>query len=279
LLTDGSARYADVVRPYLDSDDITEDPGQKARRWAIDFNERSLEDAMKYPAALKVVRERVKPKRDASRNKALRQLWWLFDRPRPEMRKALEGYSRYIAGIRHGKRLLFAWCDPWTLAGDATNVFAFQDDYSIGILCSSTHRAWVVADPSTLEDRLRYTPTTAFRTFPWPYPVKDNQRESIGEIAQKIIERRQRACAENSFGLTTLYNAVDDGAYADLAKLHHDLDTEVIAAYGWPRSLVNDEDQIVQELLALNKGIAVGGRGYDPFAREKQSPGQLRLLD
>jgi restriction-modification enzyme MmeI-like protein len=76
LLRDGSANYADVVRPYLIGDDITDDPDQAPRRYVIDFADRPLEIAQRYPAALALVRERVKPKRDRNNRKARRERWW-----------------------------------------------------------------------------------------------------------------------------------------------------------------------------------------------------------
>lgn len=37
-----------------------------------------LETAMKYPVALDIVRERVKPFRDTNNRKARREKWWQF---------------------------------------------------------------------------------------------------------------------------------------------------------------------------------------------------------
>jgi hypothetical protein len=49
------------------------------------------------------------------------------------------------------------------------------------------------------------------------------------------MSRRQEICAENSIGLTALYNLVDDGAYTGLKALHAELDEAVVAVYGWHR--------------------------------------------
>ena|GEM_PF-4309891 len=51
-----------------------------------------------------------------------------------------------------------------------------------------------------------------------------------------MIQRRQAVCSDREIGLTKLYNEVDDGAYADLRRLHEQLDLTVAAAYGWPAS-------------------------------------------
>jgi hypothetical protein len=181
------------------------------------------------------------------------------------LRQAVAGLERYIAGGAHGKRLLLAWCQPSTLASNATFVFAFEDDYAMGVLLSSLHRAWAKSRSSTLEDRLRYTSSTVFASFPWPYPVTDEQRESISVLTQSLIKRRQELCIKNNFGLTALYNSVDEGAYADIKKLHEELNDAVATAYGWPKATVHDDDKIVQLLLDLNREIVAGKRPYDPF--------------
>ena len=174
------------------------------------------------------------------------------------------------------------WCHAWTLASDATEVFAFDDDYAMGILSSSTHEAWAKSRSSTLEDRLRYTPSTVFAGFPWPYPVGTEQREKIGTISANITKRRQGICAASAIGLTTLYNQVDEGAYADLKALHRKLDEAVAEAYGWPNVAAHDSDVIVRQLLELNREISAGKRNTTPSALRRQqwtsSPCRTYLL-
>ena len=270
LLAQTDVDYRQVVRPYLTGDDIADDPGQQPRRGIIDFAQMPLEAAATYPAALAIVRQRVKPVRESNRRKARRERWWLFGEQAIGMRRAISGLNRYIAGGAQGKRLLFIWVDEWTCPSNLTYVFPFDDDYAMGILSSSAHEAWVRSRSSTLEDRLRYTPSSVFETFPRPYPVTDHQRERVTEASRSIISRRHDICTENNFGLTALYNLVDEGAYTDLRVMHHKLDEAVTAAYGWPKAVAHDGDQIVRRLLALNREIAAGTRTYDPFGAQAE---------
>ncbi|GIJ26838.1 DNA modification methyltransferase [Micromonospora qiuiae] len=266
LLQRREAGYREVVRPYIVSEDIADDPGQRPRRWVIDFAQQPLETAMKYPAALDLVRERVKPVRDTNNRALYRNRWWQFGEARPGMRTALAGLTRYIATGRVGKRLLLTWCEPWTCPSDLVYVFAFDDDYSMGVLSSFTHSAFAWSQSSTLKRDIRYTPTSAFLPFPWPYPVTDEQRDRVAEASRRMIARRQEICSEEQFGLTRLYNLVDEGAYTDLKTLHRELDEAVAVCYGWPKSVAQDRDEIARRLLALNAEIAAGQRPYDPFA-------------
>ncbi len=264
LLGRDEAQYADVVRPYLNGDDIAEDPRQAPRRYVIDFAFRSLEEAMRYPAALDVVRAKVKPERDANADEGFRKFWWRFGRPRGKMRQALDGLQRYIGLNRVGKRMLFVWCDPPVCPSDLVIVFAFDDDYAMGVLTSTIHRSWALKESSTLEDRPRYTPSSAFETFPWPSP-DENAKQEIGDLAAAIIKRRQEITVERGIGLTDLYNEVDDGAWQDLAKLHSDLDAAVAQAYGWPRAVSEDPVAIVARLAERHAAIVAGEIPYDPF--------------
>lgn len=255
--------YRNVIRPYLVGDDIANTPTQQPSRFIIDFGLRSLEEAMEYPKALDVVRLLVKPERDQTRRKAYRERWWRFAEPLVAMRAAVGGLSRYIAGTATGKRILFCWCDPWWCPSNATNVFAFEDDSSMGVLCSNVHTEWARAQSSTLRVDIRYTPKSAFGTFPWP----TGNLDEVGGVARRLIARRSEICIEQNIGLTKLYNQADDGAWTDLSDLHRGLDEAVAAAYGWPRSVTHDPDETNRRLLELNRAIAAGEVAYDPFAR------------
>jgi MmeI, DNA-methyltransferase domain/MmeI, N-terminal domain/MmeI, target recognition domain/MmeI, helicase spacer domain len=263
ILERGDADYADVVRPYLVGDDIAEDPKQGPRRFVIDFGLRTLEKAMQYPEALALVRERVKPARDANKMKRRRECWWLFGSPAPEMRQAIAPLPRFVAGNRIGKRFLFCWVDASVCPSDLTVVFAFDDDYSMGILNSSTHAAWARSESSTLRVDLRYTPTSCFETFPWPQP-DDATRGRIGGISKSLIERRQAICVAEGIGLTDLYNQVDEGAWTEVADLHRALDEAVASAYGWEAAVVHDPLEAKARLAELHASI-VSGAAYEPF--------------
>ena len=87
--------------------------------------------------------------------------------------------------------------------GDIVLVFAMEDDHAIGVLSSLTHQEWARAQSSTLEDRFRYTPTSAFETFPWPQP-DEVQREAVAEAGRRLIVRRSEICLERQIGLEAL---------------------------------------------------------------------------
>jgi len=257
---------SEVVRRFLDGKDIVTRTDQSPSRWVIDFGTMGLEAAVRHEKELAVVRTRVKPERDHNRRLLYQQRWWLHGETRPGMRAATRDLPRTAIATRTGKRLFLTWQAPDTLPSDANVVFAFDDDYSMGILLSKTHDAWAWAQSSTLETRLRYTPTTVFETFPWPDPVTDDQRQAVATAASALYARRSELCLEHNMGLTALYNLMDDGGFTDLAALHKKLDVAVAAAYGWPASIAQNPAELVARLTALNREIVEGDRHYNPFA-------------
>lgn len=265
LLADEMVDYSPVVRPYLTADDITDQVEQGPRRWVIDFGLMTLEESARFPAALAIVRRDVRPVREGRTQRQYLARWWQFGRPRPAMRSALTGLQRYIAAPGHAKRLVLCWVPAEVLASNATDVFAFDDDYSMGVLTSRAHGAWAWAQSSTLKGDLRYTPTSVFRTFPWPDPITGTQRERVAQASRRLLARRTQICDGEQLGLTTLYNALEDGAWTDLKALHRDLDEAVVAAYGWPRTTAQDDRELVRRLSELNREITDDGRAYRPF--------------
>jgi hypothetical protein len=261
LLSGKPQNWSAVVRPYLVGDDLAKDPRQSPRRWIIDFGHRTLEEAAQFPEALDIVRTCVKPQRDKVRRATYRQNWWRFSEPLKEMRSAIAPLYRYVASPAQAKRILFSWVDPATCPSNLVTVFAFDDDYAMGVLSSSAHRHWLEAGWSTLEDRLRYTPSTVFMTFPWPDPSAA-QRDAIAAASVELHETRSRLCAEHNVGLTDLYNRMEEGGFQSLAARHAALDLAVIDSYGWAPRDVDSPEAMNRGLLARNLASAAHEAGY-----------------
>jgi hypothetical protein len=104
-----------------------------------------------------------------------------------------------------------------------------------------------------VESGFRYTPTTTFETFPVPHPT-DEQRHAIAAAAKRLDELREGwlnpADASDEEleqrTLTKLYNAMPSW----LRDAHTALDHAVLAAYGWPPDITDDD--LLAHLLALN---------------------------
>lgn len=179
------------------------------------------------------------------------------------MRAALAPLSRFIVTPTVAKHRLFVWVEHPTLPDHQLIVFARADDYFFGVLHSRIHEVWALRMGTSLGATPRYTPTTSFETFPFPYPPgheppDDPHVAAIGAAAAALNEWREawlnppdlppKELAKRT--LTNLYNARPD----DLTALHAALDAAVAAAYGWAWPLGDEE--ILTRLLALNAARA-----------------------
>jgi type II restriction/modification system DNA methylase subunit YeeA len=248
---------SDVLHPWINAWDVTRRP---RGMWIIDFGVDMPEDeAALYEAPFEHVLKHVRPKRLKNKRAAYRERWWIHAEPRPAMRAAIARLRRYIVTPRVSKYRLFVWISPNTLADSATIAIARDDDYFLSVLHSKPHELWALRQGTALEDRPRYTPTTTFETFPFPWPPgqepkNDPRVEAIAKAARELVEKRDawlnpEGATEKELKKRTLTNLYNERpTWLDLA--HRKLDEAVLDAYGWPHDLSDEE--ILARLLALN---------------------------
>lgn len=270
LLRRKDADYSLVVKRFLGSDEIANDPNQSPDRWIIDFGLMDLDDAMAFPAALAIVREKVKPERDNNRRQTTRERWWRYGEARPALRTKIASLNRYLAVGLHGKRLLFVWAELGWVPSNAVTAVTLDADWHLGVLSSSIHDAWAWEQSSTLKADIRYTPSTGFETFPFP-ETEGPETDKIEQAARDMVNERSVACqkfvaqGKKVAGLTAVYNAMDEGAFTDLRSAHQRLDEAVCRAYGWPLSVLEEREEIVSRLYELNATTATNPSSYEPF--------------
>ena len=240
---------SDVVRPWSNGLEITQVP---QGLWIVDFPPGTTEtEAAQYEAPFEYIKQHVKPMRAKARSGDQTGVsWWIHQRPRPDMRQALQGLSRFIVTPCVSKHRIFVWIEGRILPDHALIVFARSDDYFFGVLHSRLHEVWALTLGTRLETRPRYTPTTCFETFPMPTPTPD-QEKAIADAACRLDEARRNWLGDRTdktHTLTALYNKKPTW----LTDAHRNLDAAVFAAYGWNPDM-SDAD-ILEKLLALNLG-------------------------
>ncbi len=280
------------VRPYLNGRDLT---GRSRNVMVIDlFGLSSDEVLRRFPEVYQWVSDRVKPERDQNREDFIRDNWWIFGRPRPELRKPLLGLSRYIATVETAKHRVFVFLDASVLPDNRLVNFAFSDAFSLGILSSRIHLVWALAAGGTLEDRPVYNKTRCFDPFPFP-DCTQTQKETIRDIAERLDAHRKRQQElDPDLTLTEMYNVLetvragkelsdperriyDAGLVGILRELHDALDAAVFDAYGWPTELA--EEDILSSVVALNaQRLAEEQGGVGRWLRpEFQAPNELAV--
>jgi SAM-dependent methyltransferase len=267
----GGGRF---IHPFLTGNDLNR-TGQPSR-FVIDIEADDLVAAEQAaPALLDYLREAVLPdrqhaaEREAERNRQLLDAdpnarvnwhdrnflgrWWQLGYRRADMVAALTELDRYVAlsrvAIEH-RQSPYVFVSSSIRPADALQVFAFDDEYSFGILHSTYHRAYFEERCSKMRVDLRYTPKTVFDTFPWPQAPTEESASALAEAAAALVTYQQEKLAEG-MSLDLLYGSLRDPGRNQMRSLQETLDAAVAAVYGF----AEDED-ILAQLLALNLSIA-----------------------
>jgi len=185
---------SNVLRPVINGDDLVARPGQ---RWLIDFNElQDVSQAAGFHRVFERAVTQVKEPFEAKKVKSPRRNWWKHERPRPEMRSALNSLRRFLVTPHTSKFRCFSWLSFPILPDHQLIAFARSDDYFFGVLHSRLHEVWALRLGTRLETRPRYTPTTCFETFPFPWPpgeepIGGHTVKAISEAAGKLNDLRE----------------------------------------------------------------------------------------
>ncbi len=260
---------AEVVRPWVNTDNLINDPHPW---WIIDFDDRmSEEEAALYEGPYELAVKTIKPEWDKPGSRSTKAHWWIHERPRPKMRAAMSRLDRFIVTPTVSKHRVFLWLTPTCLPDHQLIAIMRSDDYCFGVLHSRIHEVWARRKGTQLREAKsggRYTHTTTFETFPFPWPLgsepsdpkKQGHRSlrDISDAAKALVELRDpqlwlphRPKLPGMRSLTQLYN--DKPKW--LKNAHFKLDLAVMDAYGWPHGL--DDQEILKRLLELNRAQSV----------------------
>src|SRR2546426_1187456 len=92
--------------------------------------------------------------------------WWRFWRTRNELRRAVQGLSEQIVHPFTSTYLAFSFVPTSTIVASPHVVIALDRFSAFAVLQSRIHEVWAYFFASSMEDRLRYTPTDCFLHFP-----------------------------------------------------------------------------------------------------------------
>ena len=261
-------RSTERIFPYVGGEEINDNPRHAHHRYVINFEDfprkrdktplswfdcndddraemlrngvvpEDYPDAVAadWPELLAIVRNKVKPVRDADNREIYRRYWWRYAERRGSLYTAVQQLNRVLALSRVGERMGLAFLPTDMVYADSIVVFAIPTFAAFGALQSRVHEGWARFFASSLEDRLRYTPTDCFETFPLPEPLDSDLR--LGTVGQEYYNFRAALMVEYDEGLTKIYNRFHDpdersNAIGELRRLHDAMDRAVLDAYGW----------------------------------------------
>jgi len=207
-------------------------------RYVINFGSMTLEEAGRWPELLDIVRRKVKPERDKNNRDQYRKYWWHYGEKRPALYEAITNIPSCLVNSRVTKHLMFTFQPTDRVFADSLYVYPFPAHTQFTILQSRIHEPWVWLLSSSFEDRLRYAATDCFENFPFPDPDPRTILPPLESIGERLYKARAAFMRETDQGLTKTYNALKDPACVDsaiveLRRLHCELDSAVLSAYGW----------------------------------------------
>ncbi len=225
-------RNRNVLFPYLNAEDLNSRLDQSPSRWVINFHNWPLEIAETYRDCIEIVREKVIPQREAA-SKFARKEWWLHHRDRPELYSTIAGMKRVLVIPLHSKYMICSWIPTGMVYSHALGVIATESNADFALIQCTFHDYWARANGSTLETRMRYTPSDCFETFPFPTSI-----DGLDNIGERYYTHRQSIMLAHQEGLTQTYNRFHDPNehtcnIVQLRALHKEMDEAVAKAYGW----------------------------------------------
>ena len=121
----------------------------------------------------------------------------------------------------------------------SNSAFAVYDAelWLFSLLTSKIHNVWVRTVGGRLEERIRYSATLCYNTFPFPKITKE-QKEHLTELAEEVLLTREN---HTEMTLGEMYNP--ETMPDDLKQAHHELDIAVEQCYR-PEPFTSDDERL-----------------------------------
>jgi hypothetical protein len=226
------------VLPYLGGEEINSHPEQEPHRFVVYLSDlRNEEELAEWPELTEIVRQKVKPERDAlgpnPNNIPLKRRWWAYHADRLSFYRNSE---RVLVASQVSAHLSFTFQPTNRVFGNTLNLFRLPSYSGFVILQSRIHEVWARFFASSMKDDMRYTPSDCFETF--PFPRNFDSHVVLEQAGREYYEFRAGLMVRNNEGLTKTYNRFHDPDERQpdilrLRELHAALDAAVIDAYGW----------------------------------------------
>jgi hypothetical protein len=271
----------EVIFPYIGGEEVNNHPQHLHHRHVINFGERSEAECRKrWPELMRIVEKRVKSTRSHLTGNAIgrrrAQFWWQYGSSAKELYDSIRNMNSVFALSRVSQYLAIAKLPTNVVMAETLVVFAFDKYSAYSVLQSRIHEIWAVFFSSSLEDRLRYSPSDCFETFPFPADFETNA--SLETAGKEYYDCRAALMIEANEGLTKTYNRFHDpneraSGIQRLRDLHLAMDRAVFAAYGW-----NDLAAAEPECI-LSYDDAEEDAGEESPSRRRKKPWRLRYPD
>ena len=235
--------YQEVIFPYIGGKEFYTSPTQSHHRYVIDLGERSEDECRRrWPDLLAILEERVKPERlrsvknSKSSHAKRAAIWWQIYHRAKELYTSIQYMERVLAVSYVGQHASFAFLPTGMVFAGTLIVIPLSSYAAFCAMQARAHELWARSFGSSLEDRLRYTPSECFETYPFP---ANWEHDPCLEVAgREYYAFRKDLMARNNEGMTKTYNRLhnpldNSPEVIELRRLHGTMDRAVLDAYGW----------------------------------------------
>lgn len=262
-------RNAERIFPYLGGEEVNDSPTHAHHRYVINFADFPLRReelegkswldadekqrnawlrtgivpddypepvAADWPELLEIVKSKVKPERDKDSREIRRKYWWRHGELAKAFYRAASVQARILAISYVTAQFGITFLPTGKVFAMTLTLFPLDSWHAFALLQCRVHETWARFFASSLEDRLRYTPSDCFETFPLPVAWETNSL--LEEAGREYYEVRAALMQQHNEGLTATYNRFHDPDECNseilrLRGLHDVMDRAVLAAYGW----------------------------------------------
>jgi len=261
----------EVLFPYMNGNDLNNNPDQSPSRWVINFFDWPEEKAKLYTDCYNIVEKLVKPERqrwaidkndveiigEYALRKPLPEKWWIYGEKRPALYKTISNLKRVLLIPNQAcKYVALQFVQSKMVFSNALAVYAQDDYYFFAIVSSCIHVEWAWKNASRMKADMRYTPSDVFENFPFPQNLSSEKEQEIEQLGEHYHEHRKQLMLLIQLGLTKTYNlfhakdlsieSIEKAckqtevtckkAYTDILKLRvlqKQMDEAVLETYGW----------------------------------------------
>lgn len=270
---DGGGAVSEAIRPLASGTPLLTGGLANAPDWVVFLGDCDTEASAKSKAGTEFLnlRRSLLPEVEskAATYQGWIERWWQPWRPRNDFFAQTKRLARTIVCSNPQSRPIFAFISPVFIPSNTLQIFAFDDDYSFGIIQSGAHWEWTKARGGKVTERIRYT-NEVWTTFPWPQEPREEEVVAVAAAARELRRVRAKLMHDNGWSLRALYQAAEVPGPHPLKDAQAALDVAVRRAYGMPEG-----QDATEFLLELNKLLVED----EAEGRTVQAPGVPRGLD
>jgi len=184
LLTVEGNSVSKFIKPYFGSSEFI----KGGVRWCLWITDRGLEDANRYPSIVGRI-EKVRLFRESAGSRAKTAVG------RPHKFAWINKKSTYqvlVPTVFSERReyVTAGLFDQDCIINNAASIVEANNFQVFSVISSAMHICWVRAVAGKLEDRIRYTSSTCFNTFPIPKLTEKNKSD-LARCAEDILLARE----------------------------------------------------------------------------------------